>query len=264
MSAAFQYGDLAMLVDNKGRRHVHRLTIDGAFHSHAGLLPHEQIVDTFEGSDFRTTKNMRITVWRPTLSDYIFTMRRGAQIIYPKDLGAIALAANLRPGLRVLESGVGSGALSLVTLNAIGPSGTLYGYELREDFAKRARLNVEGWFGPTPNYEVTIRNIYDGIELSSIDRVLLDLPEPWQTLPHVATALVPGGTLVAYLPTINQTATLREALLEGPFGETRTFEILQRGWHIEGQSVRPDHRMVAHTGFLTVTRRSSPGVDEPQ
>lgn len=246
-----------MLVDSKLRRHVQRLSSDGAFHSHSGVIAHSDILGQDDGFAIRTTRNLVFTAWRPTLTDYIFTMKRGAQIIYPKDLGTIALAANLAPGLRVLESGVGSGALSLVTLNTIQQSGTLFGYELRQDFANRARANVEGWFGPTPNYQIEIRNIYDGIDLEDIDRVLLDLPEPWQAMPHIATALVPGGMLVSYLPTINQTATLREHLVHQPFSEIRSFEVLQRGWHIEGQSVRPDHRMVAHTGFLTVARRTA-------
>lgn len=246
-----------MLVDHKLRRHVQRLTADGSYHSHSGVLSHADIIGRPDGLELLTSRNMKFVAWRPTLTDYIFTMKRGAQIIYPKDLGTIALAADLRPGLRILESGVGSGALSLVTLNALAGTGTLHGYELRDDFARRAQSNVEGWFGPCANYQVELRDIYDGIELTELDRVLLDLPEPWQALPHISNALVPGGLMVSYLPTINQTATLREAMESEPFAEIRTFEVLHRGWHIEGQSVRPDHRMVAHTGFLTVARRTA-------
>lgn len=253
----FSEGDLVMLVDHKLRRHVQRLTQDGSYHSHSGVVAHSDIIGRPDGVELLTTRNMKFVAWRPTLTDYIFTMKRGAQIIYPKDLGTIALAADLRPGLKILESGVGSGALSLVILNGLAGTGTLHGYELREDFARRAQSNVEGWFGPCDNYQVELRDIYDGIDVVGLDRVLLDLPEPWQALPHISAALVPGGVLVSYLPTINQTATLRASMEHAPFAEVRTFEVLHRGWHIEGQSVRPDHRMVAHTGFLTVARRTA-------
>jgi tRNA (adenine57-N1/adenine58-N1)-methyltransferase len=254
----FEFDQLVMIVDLKNRRHVQRLRPGNAFHSHAGLLTHDEIVGMVSGAEARTTKHARLRVWRPTLADYIFTMKRGAQIIYPKDLGAIVLAADLYPGLRVFESGVGSGALSLAALNAIGPSGIIHGYEIREDFQAQAIANVEGWFGPCPNYRIESRSSYDGIELESIDRALLDLPEPWHVVPHLEQCLVPGGVMVSYLPTITQTAQLRQTLETLAFSEIRSLEVLHRGWHIEGLSVRPDHRMVAHTGFLTVARRAEP------
>jgi tRNA (adenine57-N1/adenine58-N1)-methyltransferase len=179
-------------------------------------------------------------------------MPRGAQVIYPKDLGTIIMKADLFPGARVLEAGVGSGALSMVALRA---GCIVTGYEIREDFAERAMINVTAAIGETDRYQVTVRDVYDGIDEEHLDRILLDLPEPWRALPHAEKALRPGGILLAYLPSINQSAELREALPKFGFGLAETIEVLQRSWHIEGRSVRPDHRMVAHTGFLTTARR---------
>jgi tRNA (adenine57-N1/adenine58-N1)-methyltransferase len=180
-------------------------------------------------------------------------MPRGAQVIYPKDLGAILLLADIFPGARVLESGVGSGALSMTMLRA---GADIVGYELREDFATRAQRNVAAFLGEDAlgRYRVEQRDCYDGIDETDLDRVVLDLPEPWQVVKHAARALHAGGLLVAYTPQITQAVQLREALGESAFGLAETIEVLHRAWHIEGQSVRPDHRMVAHTGFLTHAR----------
>jgi tRNA (adenine57-N1/adenine58-N1)-methyltransferase len=175
-------------------------------------------------------------------------------VIYPKDLAAILLAADLYPGARVLEAGVGSGALSMAALRA---GCSITGYELREDFANRAKSNVADLLGENVPYQIEIRDVYDGIDEEGLDRILLDLPEPWRVVPHAATALRPGGILLSYLPTINQTAELRTALARYPFALTETIEVLVRSWHVTRQSVRPDHRMVAHTGFLTTARRSA-------
>jgi tRNA (adenine57-N1/adenine58-N1)-methyltransferase len=180
-------------------------------------------------------------------------MPRGAQVIYPKDLGPILIRADIFPGARVLESGLGSGALSMALLRA---GADISGYEIREDFAARARANVVGFLGEEvlDRYRISIRDVYEGIEERDLDRVVLDLPEPWRVVPLAEAALRPGGILVSYLPTIGQVATLREALAASGFGMAETIEVLQRSWHVEGQSVRPDHRMVAHTGFLTSAR----------
>jgi tRNA (adenine57-N1/adenine58-N1)-methyltransferase len=164
------------------------------------------------------------------------------------------MLADLFPGARVLESGVGSGALSLAILRAIGTTGHLTGYELRDDFARRARANVDGFLGSDVPLEIEVRDVYEGIELDDLDRVLLDLPEPWRVIKHAETALHEGGILLAYLPTIGQVMRLREELAGSSFGMVETLEVLQRTWHVDGQSVRPDHRMVAHTGFLTHAR----------
>jgi tRNA (adenine57-N1/adenine58-N1)-methyltransferase len=186
-------------------------------------------------------------------------MPRGAQVIYPKDLGAILIEADIAPGMSVLEAGVGSGALSMALLRA---GAEVVGYELREDFADRARANVAAMLGEDAPYRVELRNVYEGIEERGLDRILLDLPEPWQVLPHAEVAMRPGGILCAYLPTINQTSQLRGALEHSNFGMASTLEVLHRTWHIEDRSVRPDHRMVGHTGFLTTARLLVPFVDD--
>ncbi|MFM8973896.1 MAG: tRNA (adenine-N1)-methyltransferase [Actinomycetota bacterium] len=254
MRRPFGAGDRVLLVDNRKRRHLITLVDGGEFHTHAGVIAHDDLIGRDEGVTVRTTRGARLTAVRPTLGEYILEMPRGAQVIYPKDIGPILVLADIFPGAHVLESGIGSGALTTALLRAIGPAGRVTGYELREDFAERARANVVAFLGPDQPLTVEIRDIYDGIDEVDLDRVLLDLPEPWRVVRHAATALRPGGILCAYLPTILQVGRLREELADAPFGMTETIEVLQRGWHIEGQSIRPDHRMVAHTGFLTVTR----------
>jgi tRNA (adenine57-N1/adenine58-N1)-methyltransferase len=178
-------------------------------------------------------------------------MPRGAQVIYPKDLGPLLMLADIFPGARVLESGVGSGALSMTLVRA---GADVTGYELREDFAAKAMANVTAFLGGDGAYRVEVRDVYDGIDETGLDRVVLDLPEPWRVVKPAEAALHPGGILVAYLPTIGQVAQLRAALDESRFAMAETIEVLQRSWHVEGASVRPDHRMVAHTGFLTHAR----------
>jgi tRNA (adenine57-N1/adenine58-N1)-methyltransferase catalytic subunit len=199
-------------------------------------------------------------VVRPTLSDTVLKMPRGAQVIYPKDLGAILIEADIAPGMRVLEAGVGSGALSMALLRA---GAGVVGYELREDFAERARSNVEAMGVGNSRYRVEIRDVYEGIGEVGLDRILLDLPEPWRVLPHATKALRPGGILCAYLPSINQTSQLRSSMEQHGFGMASSLEVLHRTWHIEDRSVRPDHRMVGHTGFLTTARLLLP-FDDPR
>jgi tRNA (adenine57-N1/adenine58-N1)-methyltransferase len=197
-----------------------------------------------------TTGRLFLVV-RPTLSDVVLKMPRGAQVIYPKDLGAILLSADIGPGMKVLEAGVGSGALSMALLRA---GADVVGYEIRPDFANGARNNVTAWTGADVSYRVEVRDIYDGIDEVDLDRIVLDLPEPWRVLVHAEKALRPGGIMLAYLPTINQVAHLRAAMARSAFGLAETSEILRRTWHVEERSVRPDHRMVGHTGFLTTAR----------
>ena len=258
MSRPFEIGDRVLLEDSKRRRHLITLTEDGEFHSHTGVLPHAQIVGQPEGTALRTTRGARLTALRPTLSEYILKMPRGAQVIYPKDLGPILMLADIFPGAHVLESGVGSGALTMTLLRAVGPTGKVTGYELRQDFADRARRNVEGFLGRDVPLEIEVRDIYEGIAVREVDRIVLDLPEPWRVVDHAPACLRPGGILLSYLPTIGQVGALRERLADSPFGMVETLEVLHRTWHIEGQSIRPDHRMVAHTGFLTHARLLSP------
>jgi tRNA (adenine57-N1/adenine58-N1)-methyltransferase catalytic subunit len=250
----FAAGDRVLLVDARGRRHLLTLVEGGQFHSHAGVVDHGALVGRDEGVTVHTSLGARLVAVRPTLAEYVLKMPRGAQVIYPKDLGPILVLADVFPGARVFESGVGSGALTMTLLRAVGASGHVTGYELREEFADRARRNVEGFLGPDQPFDVEVRDTYAGIDLTDLDRVMLDLPEPWRAVKHAEAALRPGGILLAYLPTIGQVARLRDELATSAFGMVDTLEVLQRGWHVEGQSVRPDHRMVAHTGFLTHAR----------
>ncbi len=246
-------GDLVQLIDVKGRRYQATLTAGKQFHSHSGFIEHDDLLGLPEGSTVRTTRGQAFIVIRPTLADFVFKMPRGAQVIYPKDLGPILMLADIAPGVRVLESGVGSGALSMAMLRS---GADIVGYELREDFAERARANVEKFLGPEvlARYRVELRDCYEGIDETDLDRVVLDLPEPWQVVPHAEEALRPGGILLAYTPSVLQVTQLREALARSRFFDPDTREVLQRGWYVEGQAVRPDHRMVAHTGFLTSAR----------
>ncbi len=250
MTGPFRAGEQVLLIDSKKRRYLLTLTEGKEFHSHSGIVGHDAVIGAAEGTAFRSSHGMTYTAIRPTLADFIYKMPRGAQVIYPKDLGALLLLADIFPGARVLESGVGSGALSMTMLRA---GADIVGYELREDFAARAVKNVAGFLGDEvlERYRVEQRDCYEGIDETDLDRVVLDLPEPWQVVKHAARALHPGGILVAYTPQITQVVQLRETLAESAFGMAETIEVLHRSWNIEGQSVRPDHRMVAHTGFLT-------------
>lgn len=254
MTGVFAAGERALLLDSKKRRYLVELSDDGEFHSHAGFVSHSDIIGQDEGVVVRTAKNAEYVALRPTLEDFVVAMPRGAQVIYPKDLGPICVLGDIGPGMRVFESGVGSGALSITMLRA---GAEIVGYELREDFANRARKNVRSFLGESAldRYDVTITDSYDGIDSDDgpFDRVVLDLPEPWQVAPHAEGVLRPGGVLVAYTPSITQATRIREAL-KGRWIDARTIEVLHRGWHIEGQAVRPDHRMVAHTGFLSLAR----------
>lgn len=259
----FRAGDKVLLTDHKKRRHLVTLVDGGQFHTHAGVVEHDALIGKPEGITVRTTRGARLLAVRPTLSQYILEMPRGAQVIYPKDIGPILMLADVFPGARILESGIGSGALTSALLRAIGPTGRVIGYEVRQDFADRAVRNVHGFLGDDVPLDVHVRDTYEGIEETDLDRIVLDLPEPWRVVKHAIGAMRPGGILVAYLPTILQVGRLREELAGGPWGMVETIEVLQRGWHIEGQSIRPDHRMVAHTGFLTHARLLAPDGETP-
>ena len=255
-AGALRAGERVLLVDQKERRYLLRLREGAEFHTHAGIVAHDALIGAEEGTTVEGNTGRRFLVLRPTLADVVLKMPRGAQVIYPKDLGAILLAADISPGVRVLESGVGSGALSMTLLRA---GAVVLGYELRAEFAERARAYVEALLGPDVAYTVEVRDLTDGFDERQLDRVLLDMPCPWAVVGAAAEALRPGGILCSYLPTINQTAQLREALASGPWGIAESFELLRRSWHVEARSVRPDHRMVAHTGFLTTARRLAAG-----
>ncbi len=250
----FAAGDRVMLLDAKKRRYLVTLVDDGEFHTHAGVVPHGDLIGEAEGVVVRSTKGSEYTALRPTLEDYVLEMPRGAQVIYPKDLAPICMLADIGPGMRVFETGIGSGALSMTMLRW---GADVVGYEVREDFLNRARANVVEFLGPgaLDRYDVHLADSYEGIaaEHGPFDRAVLDLPEPWRVVPHLEPVLAAGGVCVAYTPSVVQAMQVRE-VLKGRWIDVRTIEVLHRGWHIEGQAVRPDHRMVAHTAFLTVGR----------
>jgi tRNA (adenine57-N1/adenine58-N1)-methyltransferase len=256
----FQDGEQVLLIDQRGKRHLLFLRKSETFHSDRGWVSHDAIVSQPEGTWVRSSMGLRYLAMRPTLADYVLEMPRGAQVIYPKDLAMILFWADVYPGCRVLEAGMGSGALTLTLLRAVGPEGRVITYEQREEFARRALANIHMRVGEVANLTVRLRPVEDGIgEEGVVDRVLLDLPEPWKLTALVAAALRPGGILLSYVPTIIQSHQLSETLRrERHWALIETFETLLRPWNIEGQSVRPFHRMVAHTGFITVARRVLP------
>ena len=251
-SGPLEADERVLLIDAKERRYLVTLKRGSAFHTHAGIVQHDDVIDAVEGSTIRSNTERSFLVLRPTLSDVVLKMPRGAQVIYPKDLGAILMQADVGPGMRVLEAGVGSGALSMTLLRA---GCSIIAYEIREDFALQAIKNVHDMLGPDVDYDVRIRDVTVGIDEVNLDRIILDMPEPWDVVTHAEASLRPGGIFLAYLPTINQTQKVRDVLHQHSFGLEETVEILRRTWHIDGRSVRPDHRMVAHTGFLTSARR---------
>lgn len=255
-------GELVMLIDSKQRRYLVKLAQGDSFHLHTGIIEHDAVIGQEPGVTVRTSGGSRLLVVRPTLSDYILKMPRGAQVIYPKDLGPIVMLADIGPGMRVLEAGLGSGALSLTLLRAIGSEGSLVTYEMRDDHAARGLKNIAEFLGsPPPNHEVRIGDICDGVERGTFDRALLDLPDPWRALPVITPSLRPGGILLCYLPTVPQVSQAVEALRDHGYGMVESVEILSRPWHVEGMSVRPEHRMVGHTGFLVYARRLSEHAD---
>ena len=248
----FAYGEKVLLIDAKKRRYLFTLKTDGEFHTHSGFLSHSDVVGTQEGSVLRSTKGAEFILLRPTLEDFVIQMPRGAQVIYPKDLAPICMMADIYPGAKVFESGLGSGALSMTMLRY---GAIIDGYEIRDDFANRAQTNVREFLGTDSlsRYRVSVKDVYAGIDEVGFDRMVLDLPEPWQVVPHAEKSLKRGAILVAYSPSITQAVRTQEAMGDG-WLDRRTLEVLHRTWHIEGASVRPDHRMVAHTGFLTSAR----------
>jgi tRNA (adenine57-N1/adenine58-N1)-methyltransferase len=251
----FEAGDKALLTDRRGRRYLLTLRPGASFHFHRGIVDHDAIIGLPDGSRVTSTGSESLTVFHPTYADYVLKMPRGAQVIYPKDVAIMLMQADIYPGARVLEAGIGSGALTIALLRAVGPEGQVIAYEQREDFAERAMTNIEEFLGKAENLQVRIGSIYEPVDAPEVDRVVLDLPEPWRALPQVEANMRPGGILVSFLPTILQVHQLSEELAAQPrWTSTWSQETLTRSWHVEGQSVRPDHRMVAHTGFLTLAR----------
>ena len=253
MSRPYQVGDQVLLVDTKRRQYLVTLQVGGEFHTHSGVVLHDRLINSEEGTSVLSSSNSTYLSFRPSMSEYIKKMPRGAQVIYPKDIGAIMMIADVYPNAKVFETGVGSGALSMSLLRS---GANVFGYELREDFANRAQENVRIMLGDDSlkKYDVKIRDSYESIEEQDFDRAILDLPEPWLVVPHLKKALLSGGIVVAYTPSIKQAIKVREAMANNGFSLTETIEVLHRGWLVEGEAVRPDHRMVAHTGFISSGR----------
>lgn len=255
----FEPGDKALLTDKRGRRYLLTLRAGTSFHFHRGIVQHDQILGSTDGCTVTSTGGETLSVMRPTYADFVLKMPRGAQVIYPKDVAMILMEADIYPGARVLEAGIGSGAMSIALLRAVGSEGKVVAYEWREDFAERARQNIEAFLGSTGTLDLRMGSIYEPIDSLEVDRCVLDLPEPHRALPQIKQSLRSGGILVCYLPTILQVHKLTEQMRADPdWTSIWTQETLTRTWHVEGPSVRPDHRMVAHTGFLTFARLMKP------
>jgi tRNA (adenine57-N1/adenine58-N1)-methyltransferase catalytic subunit len=262
---AFVVGDRVQLTDPKGRLHTVVLEPGKQFHTHRGAIEHDDLIGAPEGSVVMSTANTGYLAFRPLLADFVLSMPRGAQVIYPKDAAQIVGFGDVGPGMRVLEAGAGSGALTCSLLRAVGSEGTVTSYERREDFADVARGNVGAFFGEVPaNWSWRLGDLVEHPAEEVVDRVVLDMLEPWAVLPTVAAALRPGGVLVGYVATVTQLSTYVEALrAQGLWTEPHAWETLLRPWHAVGLAVRPEHRMVAHTAFLVTARRLAEGTVAP-
>ena len=266
----FAVGDRVQLTDAKGRHYTMLLSPGGEFHTHRGAIAHDAVIGQPEGSVVKSTNGDPFLVLRPLLVDYVMSMPRGAQLIYPKDAAQIVHEGDIFPGARVLEAGAGSGALTCSLLRAVGPHGRVISYEVRADHAEHARRNVETFSGGVPdNWRLVLNDVAEAgadAELAdgSVDRVVLDMLAPWEVLDTVARVLVAGGVLIVYLATVTQLSKTVEALRDQQcWTEPRSWETLQRGWNVVGLAVRPQHNMRGHTGFLVSARRLAPGTVTP-
>jgi len=262
--AQLKNGERVHLVDKKGRQYALTLKAGDTYHFSGETIPHDELIGKPDGSIVTLSRGKRFLALRPTFGEYVLKMPRGAQVLYPKDLSLIPMWADVYPGARVFEAGTGSGALTMALLRAVGPTGLVVSYEARDDFARTALANIERYLGPVSTLMPCRRNAYEGIEVPEdgrlFDRLVLDLPEPWQVVPHAAAVLRSGGIYLSFVPTIPQVMQTVEALERtSVFGMIETFETLLRTWSIQGRSVRPDHRMVAHSGFITVARKVEGG-----
>jgi tRNA (adenine57-N1/adenine58-N1)-methyltransferase len=262
-------GDRVQLTDPKGRLHTITLAPGRQFHTHRGHLRHDDLIGAPDGSTVTNTAGVEYLALRPLLADYVMSMPRGAAVVYPKDAGQIIMMADVFPGATVVEAGVGSGALSMSLLRAVGEHGRVLSFERRADFADIARANARDFFGADhPAWTVTVGDLVDVLPgvtgPGSVDRVVLDMLAPWECLDVVSEALAPGGVLICYVATATQLSKVAEAMRDhGTFTEPQAWESLVRGWHLEGLAVRPQHRMHGHTGFLVTTRRLAPGTTPP-
>ena len=261
----FAYGDLVQLTDAKGKLYTITLVEGKSFHTHRGAIDHDAIVGLLQGSVLMGSGGTAFLALKPLLDDFVLSMPRGAAVIYPKDSARIVGLAGLGPGSRVAEAGVGSGALTCSLLRAVGPTGHVSSYERREEFAAVARKNVDRWFGTIPEYwSLTLGDLADSLDERELDAVILDMLAPWECLAAVAGSLAPGGVLVGYVATTTQMSKLVEFMrVSGDWTEPRAEESLIRTWHLDGLAVRPDHRMIGHSGFLVAARRLAPGAVLP-
>lgn len=261
----FRAGDRVQLTDPKGRMHTITLAPGREFHTHRGLFSHDELIGRPEGWVVSNSAGVDYLALRPLLADYVLSMPRGAAVVYPKDAGQIVAMADVFPGARVVEAGVGSGALTMSLLRAVGDVGSVHSYERRADFADIARVNVETFFGgPHPAWRVTVGDLAESLDDTDVDRVVLDMLAPWECLDTIARSLAPGGVLISYVATATQLSRLAEEVrTDGRYTEPNAWESMVRGWHLEGLAVRPQHRMVGHTGFLLTTRRLADGVSAP-
>ncbi|HEX6954108.1 MAG TPA: tRNA (adenine-N1)-methyltransferase [Agromyces sp.] len=269
-SGPFRAGDRVQLTGPKGRMHTITLEPGKLFHSHKGPIAHDDLIGLPDGSVVANQVGIEYLALRPLLSDFVMSMPRGAAIVYPKDAAQILAQADVFPGATVVEAGVGSGALSLWLLRAIGPQGRLMSFERREEFADVARGNVATFHGDDPaNWSITLGDLAEALPeqapAASVDRVVLDMLAPWECVDAVSTALKPGGVLLCYVATVTQLSRVAEAIrATGWYTEPQANETMVRGWHVQGLAVRPDHRMIAHTGFLLTARRLAPGAELPE
>ena len=260
----FAEGDPALLVDRRGRRYLITLEPYKSFHTHVGAINHNDLIGRSHGARMNTTTGHVLLAFSPTLGDFVEEMPHQTQVIYAKDLGAILMHGDIFPGARVLEAGLGSGALTIALLRAVGEHGHVTTYEVRPELVDGANANIRTLVPQTANLEIRLNDVYEGVEETELDRIVLDVPEPWQVVPHAATALAPGGIFLGYLPTILQVYQLYEALAENPnFEMMETVEVLTRPWSVTRRSVRPAHRMIAHTGFITTARKCDPKAEPP-
>ena len=265
VGSALAPGDRVQLSDTKGKLHTVTLTPGKQFHTHKGAIAHDDLIGRPEGVVVTSTGGVAYLALRPLLSDFVLSMPRGATVIYPKDAAQIVGVADIFPGARVLEAGAGSGALTCSLLRAVGEHGHVHSYERREDFAEVARTNVGTFFGGAPaTWTITVGDLVESLSDEPVDRVVLDMLAPWECVDAVAGVLRPGGVLCCYVATTTQLSAVVERLREhGGFTEPASSETMVRTWHVEGLAVRPDHRMIGHTGFLVTSRRLAPGVTAP-
>ena len=259
----FKVGDRVQLTDPKGKLYSFTITPGKEWHTHKGWITHDDLVGMPEGSVVTTTAGLKFTAFVPLLADYVLSMPRGATIVYPKDAAMIVGSADVYPGAKVLEAGVGSGALTISLLRAVGKDGYVHSIERREDFAANARENIQDYFGQAPhNWRLDVDSLQDFSHDEVFDRVILDMLAPWECVDTAAKVLRPGGVFLAYVATTTQLSATAEALKEdGRFTEPESTETLVRGWHHEGLAVRPQQRMIGHTGFLIQSRKMAPGVE---